>query len=227
MLILSLPVIASAATNTLDNYSGYSANVVIRGFELYSTAKGGNAGMKPFATVVRAGSRANTLFGTFQTGGAGSQALNVQGAIGGKAFIDISWGNNSIAPKGGNVIRTNVYYYINYCSAGNDNVDLTNPTGLGQTSKDFYVGGSAVAIIYRNPKNGKMVMYLQNPAAMRAIINYYTSGSNGSGGYQWNYTGSNRDIMVMSTLAGKGVSIAPIILSPTPSSKAGWASWWD
>ncbi|MHB8172861.1 MAG: hypothetical protein ACYDFU_00175 [Nitrospirota bacterium] len=236
MLMLSLPVIASAAP-TLDNYSGYTASVTVRGFTLYSTANGANAGMKAFAKKDTAGTFAttgNNTYGTFDSG-----YLHAQVSLNPTTVIFLT-GYNGNAPKAGRVVRANAYYAIYHVESGDMTIGSDGnpvaPTSAGLTATFDYIDGSGNVAAVVNPTTHNMTLALRNATAGRDYTETVQSVIDTNGDYSsnksaivWDFRGyysTGPTYNYNWTVTGVGMS--PVRFTPTAGSAGNnFSPWWQ
>ena len=205
--------------NTFDEYSGYTASIAVHGFQLYPTAKGSNAGMKAFNKVMRAGTFAatgNNVEGYFYTAASDQYDIDVQ--LNPSTYMEIYYGWNPIAPKGGNVVLSNAYYVLySYDGATGYGGNMGGSSSPTSTAKEYYSEGSLIVRAAINPATHKMVLTFSKMAADKAYTVDYTSNGSGS----WNQpSGNNYTFMIT------GVDVSPIHLAPT-SGYGYSAAWWQ
>ena len=205
MLILSLPVIASAAalggnifdlhpgesfrnpqsirpaainSNAFDEYSGYTARISARGFYSYSTSAGKNAGFKRFSWTEKADT---TLTGPKNTA---AEMSTINGTVTGEVVVlfnahtamEILIGN-AIGPANGKVIHANALYLIVHSTG-----DMTlNPNGtppsVGLTGAEYYIEGGCTITASINPTTHNMVLSIGTTTALSDGVLNFTSVS--------------------------------------------------
>jgi hypothetical protein len=261
MLMLALPVIASAAAinvgtifdqyfnhsvhhpqslntqainnNSFDQYSGYTAQITVRGFKLYSTSTGKNAGFKRFSWTEKANKavtgRKNTWAQMSTVNNAGGPSI-VYVWLNAHTIMEIVIAN-AIAPANGKAVRANAIYLVvrtsgdmTLDSGGNQNI----PDGFGLTATQDIIEGSCTITAYNNPTTHNMVLSIATPAAIGDETQTYTSVSGTP--YYWNQTGASSNWVVAPTgypsMTSPAVSISPIRLKPTSGS--GYSGpWWN
>ncbi len=222
MLMLSLPVIASAntlevATSTagFTNYSGHAAKITVHGFAAYSTSAGPLAGRKPFSKIFA--STTNTVknvVGQFYTTLGSSNYFLLEMQINDKAWMEVEGENPVGNNTKGTSIFTNAEFEIYNTSGGatmtSSNGWNWNYSGTGDVQE---FEGAVTIVVARNPYTGDMVMSFRNPTVSWIGTDTITSGSIVN--WSWNPTS-----MVT------GINIQPIKLNPSPAT--GYAgAWWQ
>ncbi|MHB8173791.1 MAG: hypothetical protein ACYDFU_04965 [Nitrospirota bacterium] len=221
MLMLSLPVIASAntlevATSTagFTNYSGHAASITIHGFSAYTTSAG-LTGRKPFSKIFA--STTNTVkntWGYFDTISIGNNYFQFETQLNSTTWMEID-GENPISNPNGTSIFTNAEFEIYNTSGG---AAITSSDGWNWSysgNGDLrYLYGAATIVVARNPYTGNLVMSFKNPVVSWIATATVTSGSP-SGWLYWN-----------PTFIVTGINIQPIKLNPSPAT--GYAgAWWQ
>ncbi|MHB8174726.1 MAG: hypothetical protein ACYDFU_09755, partial [Nitrospirota bacterium] len=221
MLMLSLPVIASAAViggNSFDEYSGFTASITVHGFKTYSTAAGATAGFKQFSWTEKADKTfsgpKNTLATMSTTGAPGQLVIRLNA----HTLMIIPEIFNAIAPANGKVIHASAIYIIYHTTGAltlDSNRSMNIPTSAGLTGAVDFIEGSCTITAYNNPTTHNMVLSIAAPTASLDYTDSYTSVSGTPDA--WISTGINGNWVAATVgyprMTAPAVSISPIMLA--------------